>query len=149
MFHLHHSFTVTFCPSSSLESVLVGFSTDRSLFQARSTCSTGCSVEICTPLAAGEWAPPALSLHWPWCLQGCFSLLTPHSPSYCCIEVFFPFLKYALTKEQITLLIGLALSSSGSLLEPSKTVPYLTWGSFWILLKETTSAAPCYTNLIM
>ena len=81
--------------------LLRGLSMGRSLLQATSTCSTGgsstgCSVEICSvwdpwaaggqpappgasPPAAGELccvpgAPPALLLHSPWGLQGCFSL---------------------------------------------------------------------------
>lgn len=118
--------------------------------------SMGCSLEIystvghhglqgdsllhqASPQATGElllraWSSPcppsALTLlpAGPCCLQDRFSFFS--LPDAVVQHFFSPFLKSALTEAQTTSCFGLALSSSGSLLDPSETGPYLTWGSF-------------------
>lgn len=63
-----------------------------------------------------------------------FSLLVSSS---CCYAAYFSFLKSAITEIQLTLLIGLALASSVSLLETTETgFLSLLWGSFCTLHRE-------------
>lgn len=57
--------------------------------------------------------------------------------SSCCYAAYFSFLKSAVTEIQLTLLIGLALASSGSLLETTETGFFsLLWGIFCTLHRE-------------
>lgn len=69
--------------------------------------------------APGPGAPPAL-LHWPWCLQGCFShiFLTPLTAA---ARWFLYFLKYAITEVPSVLLMRSALGSNKFVLEPAET----------------------------
>jgi len=76
------------------------------------------------------------------------SLLTAVSP-----QVFFlPFLNYVIPEALPPSLIGSALASGGSHLEPSGTGCVRHGGSFWQLLTEATPIAPplpkpCHANL--
>jgi len=96
-----------------------------------------------------------LLLHRSWCLQSCFShRLTPLSlPCLFTTEVsFLPLLKYVIAEVlPPLLLIGLALASGGSILEPAGTGFTIHGGSFLQLLTEDTLIAaplpkPCHAN---
>lgn len=58
------------------------------------------------------------------------------------VQCFILFLISALTEVQPMLLIYSGLAGGGSLLDIAGTGTYLTWSSFWTLLREATSAAP-------
>jgi len=91
----------------------------------------------------GHLLPPFL-LHGPWCLQSCFShivsllFLTAVSPRVC----FLPFLKYVIPEAPPPSLLGLALGSGRSVLEPAGTGFIKHRASFWQLLTEATAIAP-------
>jgi len=75
-----------------------------------------------------------------------FSLYTAVSPQF-----FLPFLKYAIPEALPPLLIGLALASSESVLEPAGTDFVRCGGSFLQVLTEATPIAPpllkpCHAN---
>lgn len=68
-----------------------------------------------------------------------FSLL---SPSFCCPDFFFLFLKYIIIRVQLMSLTDSALTSSGPLLEVAGMNSYLGWGTFWTFLTEAKPTAP-------
>ena len=61
---------------------------------------------------------------------------------------FPPFLNYVIPEAPPPSLMGSALTSGGSVLEPAGIGSIRHRGSFWQLLREATSVAPtCYQNL--
>lgn len=60
-------------------------------------CATGC-MEISGLAPAGT---SLLLLHWPRCVQGCFSHFFSHL-SYVCCATFFPFLKYVISETNVS-----------------------------------------------
>jgi len=67
------------------------------------------------------------------------------------LQVFPPLLNYVIPEALPLSLMGLALGSGRSVLEPSGTGFIRYSGSFWQLLTETTPTAPplskpCHTN---
>ena len=105
------------------------------------------------PQAAGESLLQCLEhhllllLHWPWCMQGCFSHVVSLLSS-CFCAVFLPFLKYVITEVLPALLRGSPLASGGSVLKPAETVSVQHGGSSWCLLAEAaTTAAPATKTL--
>lgn len=84
----------------------------------------------CWGICSGAWStscpccPPAILLHWPWCLQYCFSHI---SFLYSCLSqlmdnIFYPFLNMVSQKcHKLCFWVGSALASSGSVLEPAGT----------------------------
>ena len=93
-----------------------------------STCSCMGSSTGCRWISAPLWTSMGcrgtayLPLpHRPLCLQSCcshiFSLLS--ACSCCCAANFFPLLKYVIPEALPPLLVGLAMASSGSVLEPA------------------------------
>jgi len=72
--------------------------------------------------------------------------LTPLSSLPFHHSVFFPF-KICYHRGPATLLIGLALTSGGSILAPASIGFIKHWGSFLQLLTEATPIAPRYQNL--
>lgn len=71
--------------------------------------------------------------------------------SHSCVLLFwssFSFLKYALTEAEKISHIVSALASVESLLEPAGIGSYLTWVSWWTLLREITSAAHSLTHAL-
>jgi len=60
-----------------------------------------------------------LLLHWPWCLQSCFSHIFSFllSAAKCCYAGFFPLPNYVIPEALPGSLMGSALASSGSVLE--------------------------------
>ena len=79
-----------------------------------------------------------------------FSLL---SLSCCCTVVFLHFLKYVITEALPPSLMGSALASRRSILDPAGIGSIRHGGSFWHLLTEATLAAPplpkpCHANPI-
>ena len=114
---------------------------------------------LCSPRVAGESLPRHLEhllpllLHWPWCLQSCFShifsLLCPAAK--CCYAGFFRLLKYIIPEVLPLSLMGSALASGRANLEPSGTGSMGPGGSFWQLLARDTPVAlmlpkPCHAN---
>jgi len=95
-----------------------------------------------------------LPLHWPWYLQTCFSHIVSLLSLNCHFSqqfFFLPLLNYVITEALPPSLIGLALASSGSILELAGTGSIRHGGSFSQLLTEATPIAPplpkpCHTN---
>jgi len=73
--------------------------------------------------------------------------LTPLSSLPFHRRFFFPLLNYVITEVLPPLLIGLALASSGSILEPAGIGSIRHRGSFSQLLTEATPIAPRYRTL--
>ena len=102
-----------------------------------------------SPQAAGETTLQCLEhllpllLHWPQCLQGCSSqtFLTAAA------QQFLPFLKYAVTEAPPASLMGSALGSVGSILEPAALVLSSTWAAPGLLLQRSALQPPHYENL--
>jgi len=59
-------------------------------------------------------APPC-RLHWPWCLQGCFSHIFLFLPLTAAVQHFSPFLWNIITEAPPALLMGSALASGRSI----------------------------------
>jgi len=118
------------------------------------TCITVVFSEGCSRISAPvPGVPPPPPFHWPWCLQDSFSHIFSLPSFSCSCAVLFPLLKYVVTETVTTLLIGSALASSESTLEPAETSSVKHGGSFWCLLTKDTSAAPllsksCHVNPI-
>jgi len=72
-------------------------------------------------------------------LSHLFSIL---SPGCCCAAGFFSFLNYVIPEALPLSLMGLALATSVSVLEPSGIGFTRHGGSFWQLLTEATPVAP-------
>lgn len=106
------------------------------------------------------------SSHFPpapvWVLHGVTSLL----PSFCTdlgvcrvlpltysfsavavVQVFSPLLNYVTPEALPLLLMGSALASGGSTLEPAATGPVGLGGSFCQLLRSHLCTTPCYQSL--
>jgi len=115
------------------------------------TCLTmvfiiGCKGKIS---ALVSQAPPPLSFFTDLGVCRVVSLTSSHSSLFTAVSLhgFFPLLKYVITEALPLSLIGLALASGGSILEPAGTGFIRHGGSFLQLLTEATSITPCYQNL--
>ena len=82
---------------------------------------TACLTMVCSRGCRGisaqvPGAHPALLLHWPWCLQGCFSyIFSPLSSAVIAVaQFFFPLLNYVIPEALPQSLVGSALASSGA-----------------------------------
>jgi len=98
----------------------------------------------------GAPPPPSFFADLGVCRAG--SLTCSHF-SVCCAALL-PFLKYVTTEEPPALLMGSAVSCSGSVLEPAGTGSLRCGGSPWPLTTEATPAVPhvvpkpCHVNLV-
>ena len=130
-------------------------------------CSMGCRGQPASPWstspAAGESVlrrlehPLPLLLHWLWCLQSCFSpIVSLLSPATIAVrQGFFALLKYIIPEELPLSLMGLALASGGSVLEPVGVGSIGHRGNLRQLLTEatpvahpTTKTLPCKLNTV-
>jgi len=72
-------------------------------------------------LRSGAWSTSSPSFFTDlWCLQSCFSRISVTSLT-AAAQCFLPFLKYVFTEAPPAPQMGLALASSGSIAEPSRT----------------------------
>jgi len=95
--------------------------------------------------------PLPLLLNCPWCLQSCFSHIVSLLSLDCCLPAvlgFFHLLKYVIPEALPPSLIGSALASGGSVLEPAGTGCIRHGGSFSHLLTEATPIAPPATKIL-
>lgn len=91
-----------------------------------------------------------LLIHWPWCLQGCCShRFSPCSSldAIAAAQQLLFLLKSVIPEVPPLLLMGPALASSTSILEPAAIGSTEHRGSFWKLFTEATTVVPCYQNL--
>jgi len=89
-----------------------------------------------------EYLLPLL-LHKLWCLQSCFCHIISVLSLDCRFAAgFFPLLRYVITEALPPSLMGLALASTRSILEPAGTGSTRHGGSFSQLLTEATPIAP-------
>jgi len=104
-------------------------------------CSRGCRGTSALVPGAPPAPPSALTV-------GSAGLLLSHVPTplSCCkchyAGFFFPLLSYIIPEVLPSWLMGLALVSGGSILEPAGTGSIRHRGSFWQLLTEATPVAP-------
>lgn len=126
----------------------MGFVRIHSLLQA-SSCSGVQSSMFCAPpwtstgwrgIGASPWSAPWSARESQ--LQHLVSLTYSHSSFLLRYNFFFFFLKYLIPETLPLSLIGLALASNGSVLEPIGIVSTGHRNSFWQLLTKSTSAAP-------
>lgn len=87
-------------------------------------------------------------LHRPWCTHSCFSPILS-LVSLSAVAGLFPLLKCFIPEALSTSLLGSALASSRSILEPASIGSAGHGRGFYQLLREASPVVPCYQNLAM